>query len=392
MDSTRLSAAIVFLAGAQDGDRRMLDPLLFAPPALWCAMGLMDAGVSRFLVVCQDAQQTAARACFPEEAAFLSPGGEDFLPGVKDFLRQIQGRVAVFTKPVLFFRREAARMAAAGDLTRGESQAGAWRMGAYRLLAELEAGAGLDRALGRDGEDLGPFVTALRQGPADRANLDQAEAQRMVNDYWLSQGVHMLDPRRVYIAPTVSLSGGTTLLPGVILRGATQVGPGCEIGPDAMLEDVTVGEGTVINASQCRGCAVGSHTTVGPFAYLRPGTRVGDRVRVGDFVELKNTTVGDETKVSHLAYLGDADVGSGSDIGCGAVTVNFDGARKFRTTVGDGAFIGCNTNLVAPVQVGSGAYVAAGSTITRDVPSDSLAIARSPQTVKNQWAKKKKNR
>lgn len=202
----------------------------------------------------------------------------------------------------------------------------------------------------------------------------------------------MLDPQQVYIAPTVTLEAGTMLLPGTILRGDTRVGKSCELGPNTMLRDVTVGDFTTVNASQCNECTLGSRTTVGPFAYIRPDTVVGDRVKVGDFVELKNSTIGDDTKISHLTYVGDSDVGEHINFGCGTVTVNYDGAKKFRTRIGDGAFIGCNTNLVAPVTVGPGAYIAAGSTITRDVPSDSLAIARSQQTVKNQWAKKRRAR
>ena len=131
---------------------------------------------------------------------------------------------------------------------------------------------------------------------------------------------------------------------------------------------------------------------IGPFAYIRPNCHVGENVKVGDFVELKNSTIGAGTKISHLTYVGDSDVGERVNFGCGTVTVNYDGFTKFRTTIGDDAFIGCNTNLVAPVKVGDGAYTAAGSTITDDVPGDSLAIARTRQTVKKQWAAKRRAR
>ena len=134
----------------------------------------------------------------------------------------------------------------------------------------------------------------------------------------------------------------------------------------------------------------GLGTTVGPFAYVRPHCRVGRDVKVGDFVELKNSTIGDGTKISHLTYVGDTDAGSHINFGCGTVTVNYDGTAKFRTTIGDNAFIGCNTNLVAPVKIGDGAYTAAGSTVTEDVPADSLCIARCPQTIKVQWAAKRR--
>ena len=137
---------------------------------------------------------------------------------------------------------------------------------------------------------------------------------------------------------------------------------------------------------------VGAHTTVGPFAYVRPNSKIGDHVKVGDFVEIKNSVIGNGTKISHLTYVGDSDCGERINFGCGTVTTNYDGFKKFRCTIGDDAFIGCNTNLIAPVTVGNGSYIAAGSTITDEVPADSLAIARTRQTVKKQWAAKRRNR
>ena len=135
---------------------------------------------------------------------------------------------------------------------------------------------------------------------------------------------------------------------------------------------------------------VGAGTNVGPFAYIRPNCTVGSDVKVGDFVELKNSTIGDGTKISHLTYIGDSDVGKGVNFGCGTVTVNYDGKKKYRTTIGDNCFIGCNTNLVSPVNVGDGAYIAAGSTITEDIPEDNLSIARARQVNKDGWKDKRK--
>lgn len=153
-----------------------------------------------------------------------------------------------------------------------------------------------------------------------------------------------------------------------------------------------IGDRVVVNASQLNESTVESGAKIGPFAYVRPNCHVGREVKVGDFVELKNSVIGDNTKISHLTYVGDSDVGAHVNFGCGTVTVNYDGAAKFRTTIGDHAFIGCNTNLVAPVKIGDGAYTAAGSTITADVPDDSLAIARAQQVVKKQWAAKRHGR
>ncbi len=201
-------------------------------------------------------------------------------------------------------------------------------------------------------------------------------------------GVIMLDASAVWVEPTVKVGKGTVLLPGTILRGNTVIGEGCTIGPNTMLTDCVVGDRAAVNSSQGTGSTIGEDSTVGPFAYIRPGCTVGCGCRIGDFVELKNSVIGDGTKVSHLTYVGDSDVGRRVNFGCGTVTVNYDGNHKYRTTIGDDVFLGCNTNLIAPVTVEDGAYTAAGSTITEDIPSDALAIARARQSVKPDWAKK----
>lgn len=208
----------------------------------------------------------------------------------------------------------------------------------------------------------------------------------------MEQGVQVMDPTTVYVEEGVQVGAGTLLLPGTMLRGSTIIGKDCEIGPNAVVNNCIVGDRVVINASQINESIIDDEAHIGPFAYIRPHCHVCKGVKVGDFVELKNSNIGADTKISHLTYVGDSDVGSGVNFGCGTVTVNYNGLSKFRTTIGDGAFIGCNTNLVAPVKVGEGAYTAAGSTITDDVPPDSLAIARSVQVVKKQWAAKRRKR
>ena len=202
------------------------------------------------------------------------------------------------------------------------------------------------------------------------------------------QGVRLLDPDTVYLEGSVIVGEGTVIYPNVILRGDVSIGSGCKIGPNTLLENVRVGDGTTVNASQVYDSSIGSDSEVGPFAYIRPGSSVGSHVKVGDFVELKNAVIEDYTKISHLTYVGDADVGRRVNIGCGVVTVNYDGQKKRRTVIRDGAFIGCNTNLVAPVTVEEGAYTAAGSTITETVPAGALGIARARQCNKEGWTKK----
>lgn len=204
-------------------------------------------------------------------------------------------------------------------------------------------------------------------------------------------GVIMMDSATVYVEEGVTVGSGTLLLPNTILRGDTVVGENCEIGPSTMLTNCKVGDRVTINSSQCNDSSIDDDTTVGPFAYLRPQSHVGKGVKVGDFVEVKNSTIGDGTKISHLTYVGDSDVGKGVNFGCGTVTVNYDGKKKARCTIEDHAFLGCNTNLVAPVTVGQGAYTAAGSTVTKDVSEDALVVARSKQSEIAGWAKKHKN-
>ena len=206
----------------------------------------------------------------------------------------------------------------------------------------------------------------------------------------LSCGVRVIDTESTFVGPAVTVGAGAALLPGSILRGRTSAGTGCVIGPNTMIRDCQLGERVTVNSSQLNESVVDDDTTVGPFAYIRPHCHVGKHVKVGDFVELKNSTVGDGTKISHLTYVGDTDAGAHINFGCGTVTVNYDGTKKFRTTIGDHAFIGCNTNLVAPVTVGEGAYTAAGSTITGEVPADALGIARARQVNKEGWAARRR--
>ena len=204
-----------------------------------------------------------------------------------------------------------------------------------------------------------------------------------------ANGVEFLTSHGVVIEETVKIGKGTQILPGTILKGNTVIGENCTIGPNSMLTDCTVGDGVVFNASQGTESIVEDGAKIGPFTQLRPNSHICKKVKIGDFVEVKNSTVGEGTSIAHLTYIGDSDVGRHVNFGCGVVTVNYDGASKNRTTIGDYAFIGCNTNLIAPVKVGNGAYTAAGSTITKDVPDGDLAVARARQENKSGWAEKK---
>lgn len=228
----------------------------------------------------------------------------------------------------------------------------------------------------------------------DRVALAKADKilRRRINERHMLSGVTIIDPERTYISDEVTIGRDSVILPGCMLSGKTVIGEGCEIGPDTTLENAIIGDGTRVQKTVGMDCVVNTNTTVGPFAYLRPGTVVGDNCRIGDFVEIKNSAIGNGTKVSHLTYVGDSDVGERVNFGCGTVTVNYDGAKKYRTTIGNDVFVGCNSNLVAPVTLEDGAYTAAGSTITDRVPEGSLAIARARQVNKEKWNDRRKNK
>ena len=217
-------------------------------------------------------------------------------------------------------------------------------------------------------------------------------ARDIVLDRLMNDGVEVVSDDGVIISPDAKIGSDTQILPGTIIRGKTVIGQNCKIGPNSLIDKSFIGDDTVINASQILSSTVKSHVKIGPFSQLRPDCVLGDYVKIGDFVELKNSTLGEKTSVSHLTYIGDSDVGSNVNFGCGVVTVNYSGDVKGRTTIGNDSFIGCNTNLVAPVNIGNRAYTAAGSTITKDVPDGSLAIARNRQENKEGYAESRLGR
>lgn len=197
----------------------------------------------------------------------------------------------------------------------------------------------------------------------------------------MDDGVEFVCTDGVTIGRDVKIGAGTVIMQGVIIKGSTVIGKNCTIGPNCIIEDCTVGDNVTLNSVQAYESTVEDNAKIGPFVQLRPNSIIRKGVKIGDFVEVKNSVIGEYTSVSHLTYVGDSDIGSGVNMGGGVITCNYDGKDKFRTTIKDNAFIGCNTNLVAPVTVGSGAYTGAGSTITKDVPDGALAVERSKETV-----------
>ncbi len=209
-------------------------------------------------------------------------------------------------------------------------------------------------------------------------------ARMSVIDKHLDNGVEFVCTDGIIIGKDVEIGQDCRILPNTILRGKTTIGAGSVIGPNSIIENCTIGENNVLNNVHAYDSVLYNNVKAGPFVHLRPGTILHDGVKIGDFVEVKNSEVGEMTCIAHLTYVGDSDVGKDVNFGCGCVTANYDGVNKFRTIIGDHAFIGCNTNLIAPVTVGANATTAAGSTITRDVPADSLVIERGqPRTIEN---------
>ncbi len=224
-------------------------------------------------------------------------------------------------------------------------------------------------------------------GVNDRAQLAAAETilRARINHAWMRNGVSMIDPERTYVDASVELDADVELLPGTMLEGRTVVGAGSVIGPDTRLVDTIVGDEVVIQNTVAREAEIGDRVTVGPWVSLRPGTRIAADAHVGTFVETKNADIGEGAKVPHLAYIGDADIGPGANIGAGTITANFDGRRKHRTKVGRDARLGSNTVLVAPVEVGDGAYTGAGAVVSKDVPPGALAKGVPAENIEG-WA------
>jgi len=241
--------------------------------------------------------------------------------------------------------------------------------------------------------------TILVDDPAEIRGINSrselAEVSRLVrqkkNEELMAAGVTLIDPATTYIDLDVEIMADTVIHPGVVIEGRTRIGAGCEIQGHVRIIDSKIGDRvTINNFCVISGSRVAEGAVVGPFAHLRPDTVVGEGAKVGNFVELKKTTLGAKAKASHLAYLGDATIGANVNVGAGTITCNYDGTSKHQTVIEEGAFIGSDSQLIAPVRVGKGAYVAAGSSITEDVPEGALGIARGRQTNIQGWVEKKK--
>ena len=242
-------------------------------------------------------------------------------------------------------------------------------------------------------EKVGALVTDYEDtlGVNSRAQLAEVEKvlRKRINKFHLDNGVTLIDPDTTYIGVDVIIGKDTVIYPNNILEGYTNIGESCTILQNSRIKDSIIEDEVEVQASVILNSRIGKNTTVGPFAYIRPESTIGEGVRIGDFVEVKKSSIGNGTKVSHLTYIGDAEVGSGCNFGCGTVVVNYDGKTKNKTIIGDHSFIGCNTNLISPVEVQDNTYISAGSTITSTVEEGDLAVARAKQRNIKGWVKKK---
>ena len=246
--------------------------------------------------------------------------------------------------------------------------------------------------LKNQGCKVGAFNASVDETTAVNSKVELAYVEsimrKRININHMENGVTIMDPSNTYIDSEVTIGKDTIIYPGNVLQGKTIIMGDCILYPNNRICDSIIGCGVSIQSSVVLESKIGEKTTVGPFAYIRPESNIGKYARIGDFVEIKKSTIGDNTKVSHLTYIGDAEVGSGCNFGCGTVVVNYDGKAKYKTIIGNNTFIGCNTNLVAPVTVNDNAYIAAGSTITNEIPKNALAIARAKQRNIENWVVK----
>lgn len=247
--------------------------------------------------------------------------------------------------------------------------------------------------LKEEGKKVGAVVIDYEETIGVNSRVQLAEAEEIlrsrINLRHMENGVTLIDPKSTYIGDDVVIERDTIIYPGNVIEGNTTIGKGCILYPNSRVNNSFIEAGVEIQSSVIIDSKIGENTTVGPFAYIRPDSIIGKNARIGDFVEIKKSTIGDNTKVSHLTYIGDAEVGSGCNFGCGTVVVNYDGKNKNKTEIGDNSFVGCNTNLISPVKVGDNSYIAAGSTITNEVKEGDLAIARAKQRNIEGWVNRR---
>ncbi len=369
-------------------DPLMLQNIMGTPMLKWLSYALAEQQVRRFFLVCAPKYTQQAQAQFPPQVQVVTASDENPSDALHVFLSTAEDEesdVLVVTGPTLY-----APFSANHDPGVGPTPANACMVSREALMQALDETAPIGHFLRRAGDACtdreGFFSLYSARELSHWQPILNRDLLRRLED----AGVEVWDENTTYVGPEVRVGIGTALLPGTVLEGSTVIGYGSRIGPNTHLTDTRVGNHSVVEQSCAVEAVVGNQVQVGPFAHLRPGTVLGNRVKAGAFVELKQTTLDEGAQVPHLSYLGDAHVGKDANIGCGTVTANFDRVTKSATTIEDNAFVGCSTTLVAPVTVGKGAYIGAGSVITESVPAQALGIERSKQLTRKEWALKHK--
>ncbi len=364
----------------------MLQSVLGAPLLGWLAGTMFEDGVQRFFLVCHDRWVEQARKSLPAQAEVMTTmdsNPADLLHVFLSTADEEEQDITIIAGPAAYVPSSARRSGA-------PLGACVYRANRELLMDALDDQFIFSRFL-KDNcslmSDYDGFYTI--DSPASALEFASVlRRDRMLR--LMKQGVEIFDADQCHVDPSVRIERGAKLFPGAILRGSSVIRSEAVIGPWSVIEDSEIGERAAVHASMVFGSRIAADALVGPYAHIRENAEIGRGVRIGNFVEVKNTKIGDRTFAAHLSYLGDAEIGSDCNLGCGTATVNFDRVEKHRTTVADKAFVGCHTALVAPVTVGEGAYIAAGSVITEDVPANALGIARSRQSNKRDWAAKHK--
>lgn len=398
MGNRTRTAAVLNLSGI--GRRHFFsEELLFKPLMQWLTDALSRSGVEELLLIA-DGSEDVGGTFGHKFATYARTDLKGAREAVKGLAESGNAKVITIADAVFFDDALIAELITTLDsrnkviLTSGGLALGVCGLSgsdacdAARISEALQEKESKDGFYELDCLDTGSFGTSI-ESMEDFCRTEEL-LRDTVNRRHMLNGVRFIGSDTIFISPDVVIGTGTTILPNTILKGLSEIGPRCKIGPNSVVSGCCVGERTEINASQINDSQIGSGVKVGPFAYIRPGCEIGNDIRIGDFVEIKKSKIGDNTKISHLTYIGDSEVGQHVNFGCGTVTANYDGIAKHKTIIEDGAFIGCNTNLIAPVHVGKNATTAAGTTVTADVPEGSLAIGRVRQTIKPDWNKFRK--
>ncbi len=419
------AAAIIYTANSafmQGGKPSSMREVIFSPVIEWVNAALTEAGIeNRIYVINEGEQETPLFDCIKDYSVTTrNPGtghpalaAEEWAKncGAENFL--VLSAEAVFTNPEVLKKALEQHIAQSAKLTviaAGGREALMKEIGISAVWATKEFLFEIFEAADKEGEGEQFVVAAMKllsdagkvastyvaakkeinmraKTAEDTLNINAA-ARTLIFKKLCGEGVEFTCLDGIIISPTVKIGAGTKILPGTIIKGKSVIGENCVIGPNSFIEDSEIGAGCEVNSTQIRSSVLEKNVKIGPFSQVRPGCVIHESCKIGDYVEIKNSEVGARTAVAHLTYIGDATVGEGVNFGCGCCIANYDGQHKHRTEIGDHAFLGCNSNLIAPVKIGNFGYTAAGTTVTKEVPDYALALGRAKQENVEDWVKK----